>query len=206
MKSSCLRPLVALLLVAGLAACGGKASYDVSGTISGLNNNGLVLANGSDTVSPSAGATSFTFPKRIDYGTDYNITVKTPPAHMNCSVAGGTGSAGHYVSIEAFVTCQQNTYAVGGTVTGLTADGLVLANGSDPNTLTLTKSTTTPGTFTMPTLVADGDSYTINVVTNPANLTCKVDTDPATGLSTGVGVMGETAVTKVKITCTANPV
>lgn len=201
MKSSCLRPLVALLLVAGLAACGGKASYDVSGTISGLNNNGLVLANGSDTVSPSAGATSFTFPKRIDYGTDYDITVKTPPAHMNCSVSGGTGSAGHYVSIDAFVTCQQNVYAVGGTVTGLTVDGLVLANGSDANVLTLAKSTTTPGTFTMPGLVADGSSYTINVATNPAGLACSIDTDPATGLSTGVGTMGEAAVTKVKVTC-----
>ena len=205
MKSSCLRPLIALILVAGLAACGGKASYEVTGSISGLNNSGLVLANGGDTVSPSVGATSFTFPKRIDYGTDYNITVKTPPAHMNCSVSSGSGSAGHYVSIQAFVTCQQNTYAVGGTITGLTVDGLVLANGSDANQLTLVKSTTTPGTFTMPALVADGSSYTINVVTNPANLTCKVDTNPATGLSTGVGTMGEAAVTSVKITCTANP-
>lgn len=205
MKSSCLRPLIALMLVAGLAACGGKASYDVSGTIVGLKNSGLVLANGSDTVSPGVGATSFTFPKRIDYGTDYNITVKTPPAHMNCTVSAGSGSAGHYVSIEAYVSCQQNTYAVGGTITGLTVDGLVLANGSDPTLLTLTKSTTTPGTFTMPTLVADGSSYTINVVTHPTGLTCKVDNDPATGLSTGVGVMGEAAVTKVKISCVANP-
>ena len=118
MKSSCLRPLVALLLVAGLAACGGKASYNVSGTISGLKNNGLVLANG-----------------------------------------------------------------------------------SDANVLTLAKSTTTPGTFTMPGLVADGSSYTINVATNPAGLACSIDTDPATGLSTGVGTMGEAAVTKVKVTC-----
>ena len=46
MKLSCLRPLAALLLTLGLAACGGKASYDVSGTISNLNTNGLVLANG----------------------------------------------------------------------------------------------------------------------------------------------------------------
>lgn len=205
MKSSCLRPLIALMLVAGLAACGGKASYDVSGTIVGLNNSGLVLANGSDTVSPVVGATSFTFPKRIDYGTDYNITVKTPPAHMNCSVSSGAGSAGHYVSIEAYVSCQQNAYAVGGTITGLTVDGLVLINGSDPNTLTVLKSTTEPATFTMPSQVADGNSYTIGVLTNPTGLICTVDKDPATGLPTGVGVMGEAAVTKVKISCAAKP-
>lgn len=198
MKLSRLCPIAALLLTVGLAACGGKASYDVSGTISGLSNAGLVLANGSDTVSPAVGATTFTFPKRIDYGTDYNITVKTPPAHMNCSVSGGSGSAGHYVSIQAFVSCTQNVYAVGGTVTGLTVDGLVLANGSNATQLTLAKAATT---FTMPDLVADGASYGISVVTNPTGLVCKVATDPSTGLSTGVGTMGAAAVTKVLIAC-----
>lgn len=198
MKLSCLRPIAALLLTVGLAACGGKASYDVSGTISGLSNAGLVLANGSDTVSPAVGATTFTFPKRIDYGTDYNITVQTPPAHMNCSVSSGSGSAGHYVSIQAFVSCTQNVYTVGGTVTGLTVDGLVLANGSNATQLTLAKGATT---FTMPDPVADGTSYGVSVITNPTGLVCKVATDPSTGLSTGVGTMGAVAVTKVQIAC-----
>jgi len=60
MKLSCLRPLAALLLTLGLAACGGKASYDVSGTVSNLNNNGLILANGGEELPIAAGQTSFT--------------------------------------------------------------------------------------------------------------------------------------------------
>lgn len=200
MKSSCLRPLAALLLTVGLAACGGKASYDVSGTISGLNNAGLVLANGGDTVSPPVGATTFTFPKRIDYGTDYNITVKTPPAHMNCAVSGGTGSAGRYLSIQAAVNCQRNVYTVGGTISGQTVDGLVLVNGKATQ-LTVAKAT---ATFTMPTPVADGDSYGISVFANPAGQTCTVATNPATGLSSGVGTMGEANITSVNIVCTTN--
>lgn len=199
MKSSCLRPLAALLLTVGLAACGGKASYDVSGTISGLSNAGLVLANGSDTVSPAVGATTFTFPKRIDYGTNYTITVKTPPAHMNCSVSGGTGSAGLYVSIEAFVSCQQNAYTVGGTITGQTVDGLVLGNGSTATPLTVAKAT---ATFVMPDAVADGNNYGISVITSPVGQTCTVATNPATGRSTGVGIMGEAKVDTVRIVCT----
>ena len=199
MKSSRLRSLAALLLTVGLAACGGKASYDVSGTISGLSNAGLVLANGGDTVSPAVGATTFTFPKRIDYGTNYTITVKTPPAHMNCSVSGGTGSAGLYVSIEAFVSCQQNAYTVGGTITGQTVDGLVLGNGSTAAQLTVAKAT---ATFVMPDAVADGNNYGISVITNPVGQTCTVATNPATGLSTGVGIMGEAKVDTVKIVCT----
>ncbi len=190
MKLSCLRPLAALLLTLGLAACGGKASYDVSGTITGLSNEGLVLANGSDTLPRPAGSTTFTFNKRIDYGTDYNITVLTQPAHMNCSVSGGSGSAGHYLSIDALVTCSQNAYKVGGTVSGLTVDGLVLINGN--TTTNIVKDSTA---FTMNGSVAYGSSYGISVFTQPTGLVCKV----APG--TGIGTMGEADVTTVQVTC-----
>ena len=190
MKLSCLRPLAALLLTLGLAACGGKASYDVSGTITGLSNEGLVLANGSDTLPRPAGSTTFTFNKRIDYGTDYNITVLTQPAHMNCSVSGGSGSAGHYLSINALVTCNQNAYKVGGTVSGLTVDGLVLINGN--TTTNIVKDSTA---FTMNGTVAYGASYGISVFTQPTGLVCKV----APG--TGIGTMGEADVTTVQVTC-----
>lgn len=190
MKLSCLRPLAALLLTLGLAACGGKASYDVSGTISNLNTNGLILVNGGDSVSPAAGTTTFTFGKRIDYGTDYNITVKQNPAHMNCTISGGTGSAGHYVSIQASVSCSQNRYTVGGTVSGLTADGLVLINGNAQTTVA--KGSTT---FTLAAPVADGDKYGISVFTQPTGLVCAVVP------GTGVGVMGEANVTTVQIAC-----
>jgi 3D (Asp-Asp-Asp) domain-containing protein len=190
MKLSCLRPITALLLTLGLAACGGKASYDVSGTISNLNTNGLILANGGENLPVEAGKTSFTFAKRIDYGTDYNITVQQQPAHMNCAVSGGSGSAGRYLSIEAAVTCMQNTYTLGGTVTGLTADGLVLINGTAQTTVA--KDSTT---FTLATRVADGDKYGISVFTQPTGLKCDV------AANTGVGVMGEANVTTVQITC-----
>ncbi|MDN2707902.1 MULTISPECIES: hypothetical protein [unclassified Janthinobacterium] len=190
MKLSCLRPLAALLLTLGLAACGGKASYEVTGTISNLNTNGLILVNGGDSVTPAAGATKFKFGKSIDYGTSYDITVKQNPAHMNCSVSGGTGSAGHYVSIEASVLCSQNTYTVGGTITGLTADGLVLINGNAQTTVA--KDSTT---FTLGLPVADGDNYGISVFTQPTGLKCAV----APG--TGVGTMGEAKVTTVQIAC-----
>ncbi|MEG1115538.1 hypothetical protein SAMN05216517_103395 [Janthinobacterium sp. OK676] len=190
MKLSCLRPLAALLLTLGLAACGGKASYDVSGTITNLNTNGLVLANGGVNLPVSAGQTSFTFAKRIDYGTDYNITVQTQPAHMTCAISGGTGSAGHYLSIQAAVVCTQNSYTVGGTVTGLTADGLVLINGNAQTSVA--KDSTT---FTLGSRVADGDTYGISIFTQPTGLKCSV------APNTGVGTMGEANVTTVQIAC-----
>jgi hypothetical protein len=192
MKLSCLRPLAALLLTLGLAACGGKASYDVSGTISGLNNEGLILTNSGEDLPIEAGKTSFTFKKRIDYGTDYNITFKQQPAHMTCNISGGSGSAGHYLSISAAVSCSQNAYSVGGTISGLTVDGLVLINGS--TTTTVAKDATT---FTMNGGVAYGTSYGISVYTQPTGLVCTVTP------GTGTGTMGEANVTTVQVSCKA---
>ncbi|PKB22486.1 hypothetical protein [Janthinobacterium sp. 64] len=194
MKLSCLRPLAALLLTLGLAACGGKASYDVSGTVSNLNNNGLILASGGEELPIAAGQTSFSFKKRIDYGSDYNITVKQQPAHMTCGISGGSGSAGHYINISAAVSCTQNAYSVGGTISGLTVEGLVLINGNE--TTTVAKDATA---FTMASPVADGRNYNITVSpTQPKGLLCVVQP------GTGVGTMGEANVTSVKIAC--NPV
>ena len=193
MKLSCLRPLVALLLTLGLAACGGKASYDVSGTVSNLNNNGLILANSGEELPIAAGQTSFTFKKRIDYGTDYNITFKQQPAHMTCSISGGSGSAGHYINISAAVSCSQNTYSVSGTISGLTVDGLVLINGNV--TTTVAKDTKN---FTLNGAVADGTTYGVGVSTQPKGLLCVVQP------GTGAGTMGSANVTNVQIAC--NPV
>ena len=193
MKLSCLRPLAALLLTLGLAACGGKASYDVSGTVSNLNNNGLILANGGEDLPIAAGQTAFTFKKRIDYGTDYNITFMQQPAHMTCNISGGSGSAGHYINISAAVSCSQNVYSVGGTISGLTVEGLQLINGTV--TTTVAKDATS---FTMVGDVAYGSTYGVSVTAQPKGLKCEVQP------GTGSGTMGEAKVTTVKIAC--NPV
>ena len=194
---------VALILAAALAACGGKGQFTVQGTVTGLNNSGLVLANNGSTVSVPTGATSFTFPQQIDYGTSYNITVQSQPAHMTCAIGGGSGSAGHTVSIQAQVQCTQNSYALGGQFTGLTAaaDGtartITLLNGSTGGSLTISSATGTLGNgdFTFGTPVEDGLPYGVTVVQPaPANgLTCTI--------ANGTGVMHEAPVSNLVLTC-----
>ena len=158
-----------------------------------MNNNGLILANSGEELPIAAGQTSFTFKKRIDYGTDYNITFKQQPAHMTCSISGGSGSAGHYINISAAVSCSQNTYSVSGTISGLTVDGLVLINGNV--TTTVAKDAKT---FTLNGAVADGTTYGVGVSTQPKGLLCVVQP------GTGAGTMGSANVTNVQIAC--NPV
>jgi hypothetical protein len=194
---------VALILAATLAACGGKAQFTVQGSVSGLNNSGLVLANGGNTVSVAAGATSFSFPQQIDYGTGYNITVQTQPAHMRCDWLGGNvGSAGHTISIQAALQCEQNTYSLSGRVTGLTpaADNtprtVTLLNGTSGGSVTIGSDSLTLGNgdFVLPN-VADGVAYGVTVVppTTPNGLTCT--------LTNGTGVMHEAPVSNLILTC-----
>ncbi len=207
MKVTYLRATAALALGLALSACGGKASFDVSGTVytnnvPGVPNSGLVLVNGSDTVSVPAGGTTFTFPQRISYGTDYNVQVQTSAAHMTCASVAPTnaGSAGHTTAIQVTVTCSQNSYTLGGTVTGLAGTdpvgtGLVLANGSTGGTVAVSKPADGSGRvdFVLPVPVLDGQPYGVTVYTQPAGLFCTV--------TNGTDVMHSTSVSNVIVAC-----
>ena len=75
----------------------------VGGSISGLTADGLVLANGADTVRPAANATSFAFPGQMGDGTTYTVTVQTQPSGLLCSVANQSGTIG--ATAAPAVTC-----------------------------------------------------------------------------------------------------
>ncbi len=169
-------------------------TYPVGGLVSGLLGTGLTLQdNGGDDVVVDANGT-FTFPTSVPSGGAYAVTIKTQPSGptQTCTLAGDTGSVGASPVTSISVNCSTNAYAVGGTVTGLTGDGLVLQNngGSD---LALSGS----GTFAFPGTLLSGDAYSVTVKTSPTNPweTCSV-----TG---GSGTVGNTNVS-VQIRCSPN--
>ena len=201
MISTFLRLAVATVFAATLAACGGKASFTVSGSIGGsddtnLKNDGLVLANADQTLAVAANATTFSFAKQIDYGVTYAITVKTQPRHQFCSIFNGSGTAGQTASINALVRCLQNAYSIGGTISGLTVGGLVLTNGSTGGTVgPFSAGTSVP--FTFAASVFDGTVFGVTVLTQPPGLFCSV--------ANGTAVMGEAAVTNIAVSCVPKP-
>lgn len=197
--------LAALLLVTMLlAACGGggdgssastatstvaaTSTYTVGGSISGLTSEGLILVNGTDTATPNASDTSFTFPTAVAAGTSYAVTVQLQPDAVNCTVSGGSGVVGSANVTDVAVTCASAAFTVGGTISGLTGNGLVLADGTD---------TTSPApgatTFTFPTKLASAASFDVTVTTQPAGQTCAV--------SNGIGVILTSSVNNVALTC-----
>lgn len=80
-------------------------NHSLSGTITGLTADGLVLANGSDTVNPAANSTSFTFPTKVAEGSAYGVTVLTQPTGQTCSIASGAGHMGNADVTSVQVNC-----------------------------------------------------------------------------------------------------
>jgi hypothetical protein len=171
--------------------CANQA-YALSGTISGLTASGLVLANGSDSLPVSTGATRFTMPATVPYASPYALTINTQPTNQICSVSNGSGTASTAAVTNVNIVCSVNTYTVGGSITGLTSTGLVLSNGSDVTPSIGANATV----FTMPTGVASGSAYNIAVQSQPAGQICTV--------SNGSGQLSTSNVGSVTVNCTSN--
>jgi N-acetylneuraminic acid mutarotase len=65
------------------------------------------------------------------------------------------------------VSCATGAYTLGGTITGLSAGGLILANGTDRLTVAANAAQ-----FTMPTPVVAMSSYALTIARQPSGLTC----------------------------------
>ncbi|MRX10359.1 hypothetical protein GJ697_21220 [Pseudoduganella sp. FT25W] len=183
MKSSYLRAVIALLCAVILSACGGNnGSLALSGTITnetpGVTLPGMVLVNNGNgeklTIEP--GATSFIFTKLLATDEKFDVQIATPPTGAACtpiSDTANTGTASVYTVYYLGFTCKFNPYILGGTVTGLTGTGLVLANGADTTAVLANGGADVK--FTFPTKVANHAQYGVSVLTQPAGQTCTVD-------------------------------
>jgi hypothetical protein len=195
---------VALL---ALAACGGgsaagtsSSTFQLGGTASGLVSGGLVLQNnGRDDLAVDQGAGDFAFPTRVDVGSNFNVTIKTQPTtptHQVCAVSNGTASMPAHDVTDIQVICVDHTFQLGGNVSGLTSDGLVLQfNGA--NDIAVSAGSTQ---FTFGNRLNPGASYVINVKNNPGNpnaQTCSI--------SNGSGTMPAQNLTIANVTCTDVP-
>jgi uncharacterized repeat protein (TIGR03803 family) len=161
---------------------GGKIAF-AAGSSPGASVSGLVLANGTDTVNVPTGATSFTLPTPVAFTSSYQVTVKTQPTGMSCQVSPATPAtmpASNLTNVT--VICTDRPYALGGTVNittpsgvasgSLSNQGLVLTNTANGDSYTFSSDSTS---FTMPKPVAYGAAYALTVTTQPAGLSCAVN-------------------------------
>jgi hypothetical protein len=165
-------------------------SYSVGGIITGLAA-GLQVTldnNGANPLTLAANG-SFTFGNEIAAQGSYTVTVGTQPVGQTCTVSNGSGSNLNTNVASVVVTCSEDTFTVGGLISGL-AGGMQVTlenNGADPQTMTAN------GPFVFVTPVALGGSYAVTVATQPVGQSCSV--------SGGTGVNITANVTTVSINC-----
>jgi 6-phosphogluconolactonase (cycloisomerase 2 family) len=155
-----------------------------------LTGAGLVLRNngGNDLAIAANGA--FMFTTALTSGGNYAVSVQTQPTNPTqmCTVGSGTGVVAANVT-NVTVTCV-NTYAVGGTITGLAGVGLVLRNNSDSQTVPAGATS-----FTFATRLPSGGPYSVVVHTQPIG---PIQTCIASNAS---GSVANSDVTNVAIAC-----
>ena len=199
---------LAVLVLTLLTACGGGgsstnnpnlgnnnpsaqvASYTLGGLVNGLTGSGLILSNGSQTVNIDSGASNFAFATAIASGQDYSVSIQTQPLGQTCSISNSTGKILNTNITDVTVTCATNAHALGGTITGLTDDGLVLSNGSDTATVTGNSQS-----FLFPQTVAEGGDFAVKISHQPYNQTCQLNE------ASTKGIMGVADATNLIVTC-----
>jgi len=183
---------------------GGGTTFTIGGTISGLTGTGLVLLDTigtttptTDTLTISAGATSFTFKTGVASSGTYAVTVQTQPTNpaQTCMVTGGSGTASANVtSITIACTTNAVTATIGGTISGLATGASVILqnNGGDSLTIIGTGSSM-PFTFKTP-VTGPTDAYAVTVNTAPTspNQICTVTNGSGTATAN---------VNNVTVTC-----
>ena len=199
MKSKYLSAAAALLCAAGLAACGGggNGSMSLGVQVFGLDRSGLVLTNdGEELAIPGNG--NYYFTKLLAPDASFNVAIKTSPSGVTCTLANNTGKINYYTYLQTTVTCAPVPYTLGGSVSGLTGTGLVLANGALRLGVEAGKTSWAFGTK-----INNGAPYGVTVLVQPAGQTCTV-AGGANG--NGSGVMPQhdidsTTSDKIVVTC-----
>ncbi len=179
------RAILTATMVAGLSGCGEEKAppppppapaipLTVSGTVSGLAGGEVVLQiNGADDLTVNADG-KFKFPKALKKGSTYAVTVKTSPSlpvKQTCTVNQGGGSIAGTPINNVAVTCTTNSYAVGGTVKGLSGKGLVVEL-KGVKEVAIAKN----GNFVFPDVrMPDGGDYNVAIKKTPAGQKCMIE-------------------------------
>jgi hypothetical protein len=110
---------------------------------------------------------------------------------LTCSVANNAGIVSAANVSGVTVVCSAITNTLGGSISGLLANGLILTSGGQ--SLPVSSGQTS---FTFAAPVASGSNYTVSVQTNPVGYTCTP--------SNNSGVMSNSPVSSVSVSCSVN--
>jgi len=167
---------LAILGTLALSGCSGGGSgargggvaqtYTIGGTISGLSASGLTIADGSQTLSPAANATSFVFPTAVPSGAAYSVSVSSQPSGETCLLESGSGMVGSANITNIQLSCNANN------MTGTAATGSPIAGSAvtlvDSAGKQVTTKTDSAGQYALSTVGLTAP-FLVSVVTSAAS-------------------------------------
>jgi len=174
------------------------AEFDIGGTISGLTGTLVLQNNGGDDLTITSNG-DFTFVTPITDGNSYDVSVSIQPSGQMCAVSNSSGTVAGADVTNVQLTCTDNTYFIGGTVSGLAANGLVLQNNGNDD-LNINSN----GSFVFPQPLIDNSNYAVTVSSQPNNQNCTVINASGTIASNdvvnvGVGCSTDTYIVGVSV-------
>lgn len=197
MKNLYLRSMLAAACAVTLAACGGSGgNLYLSGQVSNLAKEGLILLNDGERLPVSKDKTSFVFTKLVKTDDRYDISIAQQPKGAVCTITNGVGKATSYSASTAVVSCVTNTYPLTGTITGLTAGGLRLVMA--PNGISPLAGADSYKFDSVP----DGAAYGITILNQPTGLKCRFQGSTSADGSDTAGTMGSAPTTAATLDCT----
>lgn len=169
------------------------ASFTVGGHVTGLAGSGLRLRLG-DQIAEISSTGEYAFGATLASGSAYAVTVDADPTNpwQTCTVDNATGVITSANVSNVDVTCETRRFAIRGTVTGLSAEGLQLTNtvGGVSETLAVAANA---GSFAFETLVPSGSGYTVTASAEPPGWRCIV--------ANGAGVVAAADIVDVAVSC-----
>ncbi len=176
-----------------------KNTYTVGGTVTGLSSGTtLVLMNSSGEELLISGRGPFSFARGLFDAENFDVRIAEQPSSPNqiCTVNFSSGLILSKNITEIEVTCELETYSVGGTVSGLREGQTITLLNSGGDNLRIDAN----GPFLFDAPLEDGSQYDITQVkaSEKSGLTC--DFEKASGTLSGADV------TDVAILCYIKPV
>ncbi|MBM9589883.1 hypothetical protein JWG41_05465 [Leptospira sp. 201903075] len=146
--------------------------YTIGGTITGLDGiTGLVLTNSFDgsTLNVAVASGAFAFTQTYLDGTAYSVSVTTQPNHpvQNCVTTNGAGTIAGTNITNITIACTSIAFPIEVTAVGIASGTLSIRNN---NSELLTISTN--GLHRFPTNIITNNTYSLQVVSTPANHQC----------------------------------
>ncbi|MEW5681253.1 MAG: hypothetical protein AB1780_02660 [Pseudomonadota bacterium] len=151
-------------------------SYDVAGTVYGLQGALQLSNNGTDIVritTSEEDSSPFGFTKQLQQGEAFDVAVFANPAGQTCSLRDQLAATGNMgtADVELIVDCEYIAYNINGSVEGLNGELELLLNSEQGEEELLVSEN---GAFSFTGEFILGDEYSLTVKTQPIGQVCEL--------------------------------